>query len=100
MKTKQPRSLMINYTTYILPEDMTTRELSDLIATLASLQVLDSAMREIAGKYERVYYTHGVRISTEALGHDPIMPSEEHAKRHLDYLEQQAAQPETVGDPF
>jgi hypothetical protein len=98
MKTKQPRSITINYTSYLLPEDMTTREMSDLVATLASLQVIDTKAREISGKYERVYYTHGVRISTEVLEREPIMPSEAHAQRYLDALEQEAAQPETMGD--
>jgi hypothetical protein len=97
---KNNRVLTIGYTDYLLPEDMTSHQIADLIAMLASLAVIDSTGREIAGKWTQVHYLDGIRVVYQQRSHREAFDNREQAGKHLDYLELQAAQPETVGDAF
>ena len=97
---KNNRVLTIGYTDYLLPEDISTKQISDLIATLASLAVVDSTGREIAGKWTTAHYLEGIRVVYKERVKLEVFENRDQVQRHLDHLELQAAQPETMGDAF
>jgi hypothetical protein len=97
---KTYRVLTINYRDFLLPEDITPRQISDLITTLASMQVVDDTGREIAGKWTTASYTEGIKVAYRSQVQLDLFTSREQAHRHFDCLELEASQPETVGDPF
>jgi hypothetical protein len=94
------RTITIGYTEYILPEDATRKDISDLMSALLSLRPVDSRGREIAGKWISIEHLSNMRVALGSRTLKDLFENEGQATRHLDYLEQQAAQPETVGDPF
>jgi hypothetical protein len=97
---KTYRVITINYRDFLLPEDITPRQVSDLITTLASMRVVENTGREIAGKWTPAAYTEGIKITYEPQVQLDLFGSREQAHRHFDCLELEASQPETVGDPF
>jgi hypothetical protein len=92
---KAHRVISIGYTDYLLPEDMTRKDLCELLAMLASLRRMDSTGRDIAGKWTMVHYTEGMRVSYRTDEELNMFGSRDQATMHLDYLEQVAVQPET-----
>ena len=92
---KQKRILTINHTDYLIPEEMTTKQISELIASIASLAIVNNTSRSIGKSWETVYFLDGVSVTYSAKDDREIMSNKAQATRQLDYLEQQAAQPET-----
>jgi hypothetical protein len=94
------RILTLNYTDYLIPSDMTNKELADLVATLASLSAVNSTAKDIAGKWTTVEYLDGVRITMKSHVTTEYMDTRKQAEDYLIGLELEAALPETVGDAF
>jgi hypothetical protein len=92
---KAHRVISIGYADYLLPEDMTCKDISELLAMLASLRRMDFTGRDIVGKWTKVHYTEGMCVSYRTdEEHSMLFDSRDQATMHLDYLEQAAAQPE------
>ena len=94
------RILTINYTDYLIPSDMTNKELADLFTTLASLSVVSSTAKDIAGKWRTVEFLDGVRVSLKSNVTTAFLENRQQADNYLIGLELEAALPETVGDAF
>jgi hypothetical protein len=94
------RILTINYTDYLIPSDMTNKELADLFTTLAALSVVNSTGKDVAGKWTSVEYLDGVRISIKSNVAKTYLDNHKQAEDYLTGLELEAALPETVGDAF
>jgi hypothetical protein len=98
---KSVRTITIGYTEYLLPEDITAKSIADIAAIFLALRPVESRARDIAGKWTSAEYLGQMRVALGARSTENVpFETEAQAVRHLDYLEQQAAQPETVGDPF
>jgi hypothetical protein len=97
---KNNRVLTLGYTDYLLPEDISTKQVADLLDILSALSVIQAVGRDVAGRWITAEYTEGVRVMYQHKDKLDVFANRDRAQQHLDNLELQVAQPETMGDAF
>jgi hypothetical protein len=96
MKEITLRTITISGNDYQLPEDMTRKDLAELIATLAALRPVCNRFKSIDGKWHDAYYLDNMRVSAGSRTLPHLFDSEKQADNHLAHLEQAAAHPESA----
>jgi hypothetical protein len=90
------RTITLSGNDYQLPEDMTFKQLSELIATLAALRPVCNRFKSIAGKWHEAHYLGSMTVSAGSRTLPQLFDSERAAEDHLKNLEPAAAHPESA----